>query len=177
MKIEYVDELLFANIKITYKGKTKNIDNVIVDTGAAHSLLSVDSVSDIDISVNYGESIVTMYGIGGEDYKSQILEVLKLAQPFEDFYETFRQEGRNEGLKEGRDEGLKEGRDEGLKEGRDEGRIDANREAAARILNKKFGLKSLELQNLVKAINNEVVLFRIIEEVPFSNNIKAEENY
>ena len=68
MKIEYVNELLFANIKITYKGKTKNIDNVIVDTGAAHSLLSVDSVSDIGISVNYGDSIVTMYGIGGEDY-------------------------------------------------------------------------------------------------------------
>ena len=74
---------------------------------------------------------------------------------------------------EGRNEGLKEGRDEGLKEGRDEGRIDANREAATRILNKKFGLKSLELQNLVKAINNEDVLFRIIEEVPFSNNIKS----
>lgn len=44
MKIEYVDELLFANIKITYKGKTKTIDNVIVDTGAAHSLLLVDTV-------------------------------------------------------------------------------------------------------------------------------------
>ena len=96
-----------------------------------------------------------------EPYKSQILKVLKLAQPFEDFYETFRQEGWNEGLKEGRDEGLKEGR------------INANREAAARILNKKFGLKSLELQTFVKAINNEDVLFRIIEEVPFANNIKA----
>ena len=106
-----------------------------------------------------------------EPYKSQILEVLKMAQPFEDFYETFRQEGKDEGLKEGRDEGLKEGRDEGLKEGR----VNDNREAAARILNKKFGLKSLELQGFVKGINNEDILFRIIEEIPFAGNIKAAE--
>ena len=88
-----------------------------------------------------------------EPYKSQILEVLKLAQPFEDFYETFRKEGWNEGLKEGRDEGLREGR------------INGRKEDVCRIMNRKFGLQSLELQNFIKAINNETVLIRIIEEV------------
>ena len=100
-----------------------------------------------------------------EPYKSQILEVLKLAQPFEDFYETFRQEGWDKGWNKGWDQGL----DKGLKEGV----IKAHREAIIRVLNKRFGLKSLELQSLVKALNNEEVLLRIIEELHNANNIKA----
>ena len=54
-----------------------------------------------------------------------------------------------------------------------EGRINANREAIIKILDRKFGLKSLELQNLVKDINNETVLSYLIEEIPFARNVKA----
>ena len=38
MRIEYRDGLLFTTIKIIYKSKEKQINNIVIDTGASHSL-------------------------------------------------------------------------------------------------------------------------------------------
>ena len=42
MELEYRDGLLFTSIEIVYKGKSKVIDNVVVDTGVAGSIISPD---------------------------------------------------------------------------------------------------------------------------------------
>ncbi|TDX44474.1 retropepsin-like aspartic protease [Orenia marismortui] len=68
MKIEYRDGLLFTSIEITYKGKSKVIDNIVVDTGAANSLISQEVVDEIGIRISKDDEIVTSYGIGGTEH-------------------------------------------------------------------------------------------------------------
>ena len=68
MRIEYRDGLLFTSIEITYRGKTKQISNVVIDTGASHSLLTQDCVDEIGIRVSGEDEIVTSYGIGGKEH-------------------------------------------------------------------------------------------------------------
>ena len=68
MKIENRGGLLFTSVEITYRGKTKVVENVVIDTGASQSLISQDSVSDIGIKVEGEDEIVTSYGIGGKEH-------------------------------------------------------------------------------------------------------------
>ncbi|HIW33159.1 MAG TPA: retropepsin-like domain-containing protein [Candidatus Paenibacillus intestinavium] len=63
MQIEYRDGLLFTSIEINYLGRTKTIDNIVIDTGASHTLLSQDVVDDLGIKVSAEDEIVTSYGI------------------------------------------------------------------------------------------------------------------
>ena len=68
MNIEYRDGLLFISVELTYRGKTKIIDNVVIDTGASQTLISQDCVDDIGIKVDGDDEIVTSYGIGGKEH-------------------------------------------------------------------------------------------------------------
>lgn len=68
MKLKKVNRLLEAEMEISYKGKMKIIDKLVIDTGAAHTLISSDSVEDIGIFFENGDSLVSAYGIGGEEY-------------------------------------------------------------------------------------------------------------
>lgn len=68
MNIEYRDGLLFTDIEISFKGKSKIINNVVVDTGAAQTLISQDAVDDIGIKVSGDDEVVTSYGIGGKEH-------------------------------------------------------------------------------------------------------------
>jgi predicted aspartyl protease len=49
VKIEYVDHLLCVPLTIKYKEKKKNINRMIIDTGAAHSIISSDVADEIGI--------------------------------------------------------------------------------------------------------------------------------
>jgi clan AA aspartic protease (TIGR02281 family) len=68
MHIEYRDGLLFTAITIHFKGYTKVINNIVIDTGASHTLLSQDEVDDIGIKVTLEDDIITSYGIGGKEH-------------------------------------------------------------------------------------------------------------
>ena len=68
MNIRYDNGLLFIDIKISYLGKSKLIKNVVIDTGASHTIISPDIVSSIGISASPLDKFITMYGIGGEHY-------------------------------------------------------------------------------------------------------------
>ena len=99
-----------------------------------------------------GAMMGTNYNWIGEPEKSKILEVLRMAQPFQDFYQEFRKEG--------------------IKEGKREGRLIKAREAVCRILVKKFATDSLKLQKNVKTISSEQVLDRLIEEVSVAETLQ-----
>lgn len=60
--------MLFTSIEICFQGKTKNINNIVIDTGASDTLISRDCVDDIGITVTIDDEIVTSYGIGGKDH-------------------------------------------------------------------------------------------------------------
>ena len=66
MKLEHRNGLLFTTIEIYYQGKTKQINNIVLDTGATKSLICQEIVDDIGIRVNKKDKIVMSYGIGGK---------------------------------------------------------------------------------------------------------------
>lgn len=65
MKMDLIEGLLQTSIYLNYKGKRKQIDHVVIDTGAAHSIISSDAVDDIDIYWTPEDEIVDSIGIGG----------------------------------------------------------------------------------------------------------------
>ncbi len=64
-------QLMYASLKITYRGKSKVIDKLVVDTGAAKSFICIDIVDDINISFEDKDIITTVYGVGGPDNSFQ----------------------------------------------------------------------------------------------------------
>ena len=80
-----------------------------------------------------------------------------MAQPFQDFYQSFVDKGKEEGIEEGK----KEGRKEGLQN------------AICKILKRRFGDKSLELQLAVRNIADEIILDTLIEELADTKTLKS----
>ncbi len=68
MELELRNYLLETAMTISYKGKTMLIDKLVVDTGAAHTLISSDIVDQIGIYFESGDPLVSSYGIGGVEY-------------------------------------------------------------------------------------------------------------
>jgi predicted aspartyl protease len=80
MKINYRNGLLFTSVEVTYKGKSKIIDNIVIDTGAAESIISPDIVDDIEIYPQEDDEIVTFIGVGGSEHHSfeKRIDILKI---------------------------------------------------------------------------------------------------
>lgn len=68
MKIKYKHGLLLVDVMLNYSGKSKQIKNMVLDTGAARTLISQDAVDDIGLQVGFDDRIVTYFGIGGKEY-------------------------------------------------------------------------------------------------------------
>lgn len=68
MNIEYREGLLFTELTILFNGNRKRINNIVIDTGASHTLISQDEVDDIGILVGIEDEIITSYGIGGKEH-------------------------------------------------------------------------------------------------------------
>lgn len=64
MRIEKKHGLLVASMTITFRGSSKTICDLVIDTGAAHSIISLDEVEEIGIAGEIGDEIVYMHGIG-----------------------------------------------------------------------------------------------------------------
>lgn len=75
MNIEFREGLLFTSIEITYKGRSKSINNIVLDTGAASSIISPDAVDDIGIYAESGDRIVSFYGVGGSMHNSFVKKI------------------------------------------------------------------------------------------------------
>lgn len=71
MQIALVDNLLQTSMTIHYKGSSMTIDHLVIDTGAAHSLLSSDVASQVGIHFENGDRLVRSFGIGGDEYSFQ----------------------------------------------------------------------------------------------------------
>lgn len=68
MKIKYKYGLILVDISLTFKGKSIVIENMVVDTGAARTLVSQTVVEEIGLGVELQDRIVTYYGIGGKEH-------------------------------------------------------------------------------------------------------------
>lgn len=63
--IEYRDGLVFTSMKIFFRGKSIVIENIVVDTGAAETIISPDVVEEIGIFAELDDYVHSFYGIGG----------------------------------------------------------------------------------------------------------------
>ena len=67
MKLDYKDGLLFAAIEIAYKGKSKIINNVVIDTGASGSIISPYA--------EMNDRIMEYYGVGGSTHSAFVKDI------------------------------------------------------------------------------------------------------
>jgi hypothetical protein len=56
--IDLIDDLLQTSLTVIYKRLSLKIDHLVIDTGAAHSLLSSDIVSQIEIKFHNGDKLI-----------------------------------------------------------------------------------------------------------------------
>lgn len=65
MKINYDGQLITTSLTVTFRGRTLKIDDVIIDTGSSHTIISPDVLEEIGVTYETGDSIFEAYGIGG----------------------------------------------------------------------------------------------------------------
>ncbi|MDN4617848.1 retropepsin-like aspartic protease [Paenibacillus sp. PsM32] len=65
MKINYDGQLMTISLTVTFRGKSVQINNVIIDTGSSHTIFSPDILEEIGLVYENGDAIYEAYGIGG----------------------------------------------------------------------------------------------------------------
>ncbi|MEF2965371.1 retropepsin-like aspartic protease [Paenibacillus sp. M1] len=65
MKINYDGQLITTSLTVTFRGRVLRIDDVIIDTGSSHTIISPDILEEIGVTYETGDSIYEAYGIGG----------------------------------------------------------------------------------------------------------------
>lgn len=66
-QLKYKNSLLYADITIVHEDKTIFINDVIIDTGASHSIILPDFLYGNDIGFDDNDELVVMSGIGGAE--------------------------------------------------------------------------------------------------------------
>jgi predicted aspartyl protease len=65
INITFRDGLLFTSIEVFFRGKSIVIDNIVIDTGAAETILSPDVVEEISLYAELDDFVHSFYGVGG----------------------------------------------------------------------------------------------------------------
>jgi predicted aspartyl protease len=66
MNVYIYDMLICTDLTVTFNGKSKVLKNVVIDTGAAQSILNSACVEDLGIVPSTSDKILKTKGIGGE---------------------------------------------------------------------------------------------------------------
>jgi|SRR5699024_1088463 len=79
MKISFDGQLVTTTMVITFRGKSIRIDDIIIDTGASHTILSPDVLESIGVKYEEGDAIYEAYGIGGTvPFYTKVLDEIKI---------------------------------------------------------------------------------------------------
>ena len=65
MKLLYRNGLLFTSIIIKYHGKSVEIDDVVVDTGASSCIIDPSAIENLQMTFTKEDEIETFYGVSG----------------------------------------------------------------------------------------------------------------
>lgn len=60
--------LPFCEISLTYRGKSIVLDNVLIDTGSGGTVLKMDRVDELGITIEKDDTIETISGVGGIEF-------------------------------------------------------------------------------------------------------------
>lgn len=82
INIEFRDGLLFTSMEIFFRGNSIIIQNIVIDTGAAETILSPDAVEKIGIFAELDDYVHSFYGVGGSlhNFFSKQVESVSLGQ-------------------------------------------------------------------------------------------------
>jgi predicted aspartyl protease len=64
-RLEFKNGLLYTDIKIIHENKSIVVNDVIVDTGASHTIISPDYLEKLDVGFSENDTIVRASGYGG----------------------------------------------------------------------------------------------------------------
>lgn len=65
MKINFDGQLLTTSLIVTFRGKSLQINDVVIDTGSSHTVITPDLLEKIEVYYENGDPIYEAYGIGG----------------------------------------------------------------------------------------------------------------
>jgi len=64
-KIQLKNGLLYTSIKLIHEGKCVTIDDVIIDTGAFHTIITTDFLDDMGAEFSTKDELIEASGYGG----------------------------------------------------------------------------------------------------------------
>lgn len=66
--IKIISGLPFINISLSYKNKSIFLEEVLLDTGSAGTIVCADKVMELDIVAEPQDKLITIRGIGGSEF-------------------------------------------------------------------------------------------------------------
>lgn len=80
MVIEYREGHLYTSIEICFRGESKIIENIVIDTGASETIISPDIVEEIGLIAEISDTVNSFYGAGGSlhNFFSKEVDEIKL---------------------------------------------------------------------------------------------------
>ncbi|GIN59343.1 hypothetical protein J8TS2_36620 [Lederbergia ruris] len=68
MKIDIQYGLPFVRLKVEFRGKKRELDKVLLDTGSAGTIFNADVVGEIGVEPEKNDIVDTIRGVGGVEY-------------------------------------------------------------------------------------------------------------
>lgn len=65
VKIQLKNGLLYTSIKLSHEGKSITVNDVIIDTGAFHTIISPDFLEELQAEFTDDDILIEAYGYGG----------------------------------------------------------------------------------------------------------------
>ncbi|HEU5257620.1 MAG TPA: retropepsin-like aspartic protease [Vicinamibacterales bacterium] len=68
MQLTLRHDLAFVTASLTYRGATVSVPVLLVDTGAASTVINADLAADAGVFLEPGDRLRTLRGVGGREY-------------------------------------------------------------------------------------------------------------
>lgn len=68
MKVRLQDGLLYVTTSLTYRGRQITFKNILLDTGSAGTIFSVDKVLAVDLKFEAEDVVRRIRGVGGTEF-------------------------------------------------------------------------------------------------------------
>ncbi|MBI9044078.1 MAG: retropepsin-like domain-containing protein [Anaerolineaceae bacterium] len=88
MQLQLKGSLPFTSVSIEYNDKLLNVDDVLIDTGSASTIFSIDSLSALSIHPEPEDNLFIIRGVGGSEIVfSRIINKITLGDHHLDQFE------------------------------------------------------------------------------------------
>ena len=79
MQISSDGQLLTTSLIITFRGRILEVNDIIINTGSSHTVISPDILEEIGVVYEYGDNIYEAYGIGGSvPFYTKIMDEIQI---------------------------------------------------------------------------------------------------